>query len=357
MPGKPEESLIVQAIRYQDEPKMPPEREALAGPRGGDPECRWVEMEPPLGLPFEARVEAAATATTTERTASRIADGARRFWAFQPVKDASLPPIADTSWPKSDIDRYILAALEAKGLKPSPPANRRTLIRRATFDLTGLPPTPGEVDAFLADTAPDAFAGVIDRLLATPQYGERWGRHWLDVVRYADARDARGIGGASDIAEAWRYRDWVVNAFNRDMPYDRFIIDQIAGDLIPAADPSDVECRRARSDGALLTIGEWGTGDADKEKMITDIVDDQIDVVGRASRADRSRAPAATITNSTRSPPPIITVWQGSSSALRIIPEPARKPRARPCSTHHSPPPQLQRRTGTKHRSPSSTHA
>ncbi len=170
-------------------------------------------------------------------------------------------------------------------MKPAPPADRRTLIRRAYFDLIGLPPSPAEVDAFVADPSTDAFARVIDRLLASPRYGERWGRHWLDVVRYADAFDLRSIKGdqigAGDISEAWRYRDWVVNAFNRDLPYDQFIINQVAGDMLPAADGA-----KLNTDGLVATsmyvIGNWPGGDADKEKMMADIVDDQIDVTGRA---------------------------------------------------------------------------
>ena len=139
----------------------------------------------------------------------------------------------DASWPRSDLDRYILAALEAKGLKPAKPADKRTLLRRATFDLTGLPPTPEEMDAFLKDDSPDAFAKVVDRLLASPAYGERWGRHWLDLVRYTDSFDARLTpGDEMDCGDAWRYRDWVVDAFNRDLPYDQFVRDQIAGDLV-----------------------------------------------------------------------------------------------------------------------------
>jgi hypothetical protein len=272
--GRPDESLIVQAIRYEDEPRMPPKQKLAE--REVATLVRWVE----LGLPWpEARVEAAVP----RRTDERITAAARSFWSFQPVKAAPPPPVVDASWPASGIDRYILAALEARGLKPSPAADRRTLIRRATFDLTGLPPTPGEVESFLADRGEGAYARVIDRLLASPQYGVRWGRHWLDVVRYADARDARGLGPKGDLAEAWRYRDWVVGAFNRDQPFDQFVIDQIAGDLLPAADPDPGAVNAAGLVATgLLAIGEWGIGDADKEKMMTDIADDQIDVVGRA---------------------------------------------------------------------------
>ena len=158
-------------------------------------------------------------------------DAARRWWSFQPVQDHAPPPVSDEGWPYGDIDRFILAALEAQGMKPPPLADKRTLIRRATFDLTGLPPTPPEIDAFLADDSPDAFAKVVDRLLASPHYGERWGRHWLDVVRYADTS---GCNGDFPVPEAYRYRNYVIDSFNKDKPYDQFLREQIAGDLLPA---------------------------------------------------------------------------------------------------------------------------
>ena len=272
--GKPEESPIVQAIRYQAELKMPPK--GKLNDREVETLTKWVA----LGLPWPESsakpIEAAAPGK-----AYTITEEQRRFWSFQPVRDPAAPEVKDASWPKGDIDRFLLAALEAKGLRPAPPADRRTLLRRATFDLTGLPPTPEEVDAFLHDPAPDAFAKVVERLLASPRYGERWGRHWLDVVRYADSRDSRGIGSPDDITEAWRYRDWVVAAFNRDLPYDKFVRDQLAGDLLPGDGPEGFNAEGMIATG-LLAIGEWGTGDADKEKMMTDIADDQIDVVGRA---------------------------------------------------------------------------
>jgi len=272
--GKPEESPLVHAIRYQDELKMPPK--GRLADREVEALTKWVA----LGLPWpESAAQPAAVAAPGK--SYTITDEQRRFWSFRPVRDPAPPAVRDAAWPKGAIDRFLLAALEAKGLRPAPPADRRTLIRRASFDLTGLPPTPEEVDAFLNDPAPDAFARVVDRLLASPRYGERWGRHWLDVVRYADSRDSRGIGGADDIGEAWRYRDWVVAAFNRDLPYDRFVRDQLAGDLVPADEPGGFNADGLVATG-LLAIGEWGTGDADKEKMMTDIADDQIDVVGRA---------------------------------------------------------------------------
>jgi hypothetical protein len=209
----------------------------------------------------------------------------RAAWAWALPRDHPLPPVNDPAWCISPIDHIILSHLEARGLKPAPQAEKSTLIRRAYFDLIGLPPSPEEVDAFVTDKSPDAFAKVADHLLASPHYGERWGRHWLDVVRYADAFDLRSIKGdtigAGDISEAWRYRDWVVNAFNRDLPYDQFIVNQLAGDMLPAPDGA-----KPNVDGLVATsmyvIGNWPGGDADKEKMMADIVDDQVDVTGRA---------------------------------------------------------------------------
>src|SRR5262249_24276064 len=229
---------------------------------------RWVKM----GLPWPD----SSSKPIVSGPKFRITDEQRKFWAFQSVKVTPPPAVKDKAWPRSDLDRYILAGLEAKELRPAKPADKRPLLRRATFDLTGLPPTPEEIDAFLKDDAPDAFRRVVDRLLASPAYGERWGRHWLDLVRYTDSFDARGLRGSMDFADAWRYRAWVVNAFNRDMPYDRFLTYQIAGDLLPGGFDRDGVIATG-----LLALGNWGGGDADKEKLLTDIADDQVDVVSR----------------------------------------------------------------------------
>ncbi len=274
LPGKPDESPLIAAVRYIDEPKMPPKGKL------SESEIRdltkWVADG--LAWPEESGKKTAGT-NPISKPGRTVAS--KDHWSLRPVKVVGPPAVQDAEWPLTNIDRYLLARLEAEGLKPAPPADKRTLLRRVTFDLTGLPPTVEETDAFLADASPDAYAKAVDRLLASPRYGERWGRHWLDVVRYADSRDARGIGGDTDIAEAYRYRDWVVNALNRDMPYDQFIVRQIAGDLLPPDSPGGVNVDGMVATG-LLTIGEWGTGDADKEKMLTDVVADQIDVVSRA---------------------------------------------------------------------------
>lgn len=156
----------------------------------------------------------------------------RQHWAFQPLSKAPPPAVQNTAWPINDVDRFILATLEAKGLRPSPEADRATLIRRVTLDLTGLPPTPEEVAAFVADASPQAYERLIDRLLDSPHYGERWGRHWLDLARYADSS---GFHNDLDRPYAWKYRDYVIQSFNEDKPYGRFIAEQIAGDEVEGA--------------------------------------------------------------------------------------------------------------------------
>ncbi|MDB5306745.1 MAG: Protein of unknown function (DUF1553)/Protein of unknown function (DUF1549)/Planctomycete [Gemmataceae bacterium] len=265
VPGKPGESTLVKAVHQAGGLKMPPKGK-LAEKEIADLE-RWVS----LGLPWPA-----------DRTTDTAKGPAKDLWSLKPAADPPAPVLRGSHagpWPRNPIDAFVLSKLEAKGLKPAAPAEKRTLIRRVTFDLTGLPPTPEEVESFVKDQSPGAYEKVIDRLLASPAYGERWGRHWLDLARYCDSFDARGIGGEGDCADAWRYRDWVVKAFNADTPYDTFVRMQIAGDVIPLNDAE-------RADGiiatGLLAIGNWGGGDADKEKLLTDIVDDQIDVVGRS---------------------------------------------------------------------------
>ncbi len=202
----------------------------------------------------------------------------REPWSFRPVRDPALPEVADRSWVRTPIDRVILARLEAEGLRPAPPASRRDLIRRATFDLLGLPPSPEEVEAFEADPSPGAFEAVVDRLLASPHYGERWGRHWLDVARYADSN---GLDENAAFANAWRYRDYVVRAFNEDKPYDQFVVEQIAGDLLgPAPDPA-VRYERWTATG-FLSVGPKVLAEPDERKMEMDIIDEQVDTLGRA---------------------------------------------------------------------------
>ncbi|KAB2673694.1 MAG: DUF1549 domain-containing protein, partial [Verrucomicrobia bacterium] len=193
-------------------------------------------------------------------------------WAFHKPVAPPLPAVRDTAWPRRDLDRFVLARLEEKGLVPSPEADRRTLLRRATHDLTGLPPTPAAMDAFLADPAPDAYERTVDRLLASPRYGERWGRHWLDVARYADSK-GYVFEEERRYAYAYTYRDWVVDALNRDLPYDRFLVAQIAGDqLATKDDPWPMAAQ------GFLTLGRRFLNNE------TDIIDDRLDVVFRGTQ-------------------------------------------------------------------------
>ena len=280
-PGDPEKSALLQAVHYTGKIKMPPTGKL------SDAEIANLTLWVKNGAVWPSAAGAATPGIG-------FTEAQRKFWSFQPIRKPAVPTVKNKAWVKSPLDAFVLAPLEAKGLKPAPPADKRTLIRRATYDLLGLPPTPSEVETFLADKSPDAFAKVVDRLLTSPRYGERWGRHWLDEVRYADSADARGLGGEGDISEAWRYRDWVVNAMNADMPYDRFVMNQIAGDLLPpeplsvrgtlqlaSAKPGDLNVAGTIAT-SMLAIGNWGNGDADKEKLLTDIADDQVDVVSRA---------------------------------------------------------------------------
>ncbi len=225
-PGDPDKSLLIEAIRYQNPKlKMPPSGKL------SDAEIALLADWVKDGAKYpDAPVQVAEY---------KIAPEQRAFWAYQPIKNPAAPAVKDAKWPKTNLDRFILAALEAKGMKPAVPADRRTLIRRASFDLTGLPPSPAEVEAFVADRSPDAFARVVDGLLASPHYGERWGRYWLDVARYSD--DKLDSERDNPYPNAFRYRDWVIQAFNDDMPFDVFVKAQLAADHMPAAERGKYE--------------------------------------------------------------------------------------------------------------------
>ena len=273
VPGKPDESLLIRSVRYADkEFQMPPKGKLRAD------QIAALEQWVKLGVP-DPRSGGATASTGPKPAPVNIAEG-RKFWAFQPLRQPALPKVKDTRWAQSPVDRFILAGLEAKGLKPVPPTDRRTLIRRATFDLTGLPPTPADVEAFLADTSPQAFARVVERLLASPQYGERWGRHWLDVARYSDSN---GLDENLAYANAFRYRDYVIRAFNADKPYDRFMHEQLAGDLLPApADEPEQERFDRLTATAFLSLGPKMLAEDDPRKMEMDIIDEQVDTTARA---------------------------------------------------------------------------
>ncbi|MBI4585882.1 MAG: DUF1553 domain-containing protein, partial [Planctomycetes bacterium] len=203
------------------------------------------------------------------KSAATIDAARRSHWAFQPVKQPSLPAVKRRDWPATEVDFFILAALEERGLEPSPPASRHALIRRLSFDLTGLPPAPEEVDAFLADGAPEAYDRLVDRLLASPRHGERWGRHWLDVARYADSK-GYVFQEERNYPYSYTYRDYVIRAMNDDLPYDRFILEQLAADRLDlGAD------QRPLAAMGFLTLGRRFLNN------LHDIIDDRIDVVSR----------------------------------------------------------------------------
>jgi len=201
----------------------------------------------------------------------------RRHWAFQKPVAPPVPEVRDAAWPRSDIDRFLLAAMEQANVKPVADASREALIRRLSFDLTGLPPTPAEVREFVADSSPTAVEEVVDRLLASPRFGERWARHWLDVARYADSS---GKETNLPYPHAWRYRDWVIAAFNADKPYDQFLKDQLAGDLLKHSGPAD-QAHKIIATG-FLALGPKGLNERDRRQFAMDVVDEQIDVVSQS---------------------------------------------------------------------------
>lgn len=259
VPGQPDASLLIQAIRHTDEDLKMPKDETLSDEQIASL-VRWVE----LGAAYPDPVP------STKRY--RDPD----HWAFRPPAEVAVPDVQSNAWPQNELDRFILARLESDQLTPAPKADRRTLIRRVTFDLTGLPPTPEEIDAFIADEDPNAYSKLVERLLASPAYGERWGRHWLDVARYADSN---GLDENIAHGNAWRYRDYVVGAFNADKPFDRFIVEQIAGDLLDAR--SDDQRHACLAATGFLSIGPKVLAEVNQPKMRMDIVDEQIDTVGR----------------------------------------------------------------------------
>ena len=267
VPGDLKESLLIEAVHYENKDfAMPPKK---AGGKLPDEVIKdfekWVQMGAPDPRDGAAKV---VKKYDTEK--------AREWWSYQPPKKAAPPAVKDTAWPKSDIDRFVLSGLEAKGLKPVADADKGTLIRRVYFDLIGLPPPMADITAFVQDKGLDAFAKVVDRLLASPQFGERWGRHWLDVARFAESS-----GKDSNIAfpHAWRYRDYVIAAFNADKPYDQFLREQIAGDLLPAK--NDQERAEHQVATGYLAIGAKSLNEQNPRQFALDVADEQIDAISQ----------------------------------------------------------------------------
>jgi mono/diheme cytochrome c family protein len=257
VPGDPDKSLLIKAIRYTDpDLQMPPKDKKLSSDQIADLEA-WVKMGAP-----DPR-------TSVNQTLAVRENQKKNHWAFQPIKSPVPPEVSKPNWIRNPIDNFVAARLEENGMKPSPRAGKRTLIRRATFDLLGLPPTPEEVDAFVSDDSERAWENVIDRLLASPQYGERWARHWLDVARYADTK-GYVFEEERRYPYSYTYRDYVIRAFNEDLPFDRFIVEQIAADHLELS-----EDKRPLAAMGFLTLGRRFLNNQH------DIIDDRIDVVTR----------------------------------------------------------------------------
>ena len=271
VPGDVEGSLLITAVRYEDlEFAMPP-KEKLPDEAVRDLE-RWVAM----GAPWPSTRGAAASEGPGALGREIDLDAGRKFWSFQPPVRSEPPATKDADWAWGDVDRFLLAAMEQRGIEPVADADRRTWLRRVTFDLTGLPPTPEEAAAFEADRGEDAFETVVDRLLASRAYAERWARHWLDVARYAESS---GMDSNVLYPHAWRYRDWVIEAFARDLPYDDFLRKQLAGDLEPVSDETERAWNQIAT--GYLALGPKNHNERDPRQFALDVADEQIDAVSR----------------------------------------------------------------------------
>jgi hypothetical protein len=273
VPGDVDSSLLIRAVRYLDgDYEMPP-----AG-KLNDGDIALLEEWVAMGAP-DPRVEGAAAAGHSPGTAHRwsaedIAKGKESHWAYRPLATPTPPDTIDREWARSPIDSFLLAALEAKGLAPAKDADPATLLRRASLDLTGLPPSKADLDRFVKNPTPEAFARAVDAMLASPRFGERWGRHWLDVARFAESS-----GKESNIfyPHAWRYRDYVIESFNEDKPYDRFLVEQLAGDLLPA--DSDTARAEQLTATGYLAVGTKSHNGRGRAQFQMDLADEQIDAV------------------------------------------------------------------------------
>ena len=270
VPGDAAESLLISAVR-RESLEMPPDNSLTS--EEIELLVEWIERGahwPPMAPALERQ------ANHVVRRLFTLED--LEHWAFQRLVRPEVPAVKNTKWPRNPIDHFVLAKLEQHGLSPAPRAEKLTLFRRVTFDVTGLPPTPDEVESHLADESPEAYARVVDRLLESRHYGEQWGRHWLDLVRYSDAE---GGGSNTPYPLAYRYRDYVISAFNKDKPYDRFVHEQLAGDLLPASEDAEVEADRFRGTAMLALSPQVAEQKLDTIESRILSAADQLDVVGQ----------------------------------------------------------------------------
>lgn len=272
--GDTQKSRLIQVVRGTNDLQMPPD-DKLSSTEIGVLE-KWVEQ----GAHWPGYDDTSPSFSSAE-DGSLFTEEERSFWSFRPVEDLPPPVVADTAWPQSPVDNFILAKLEAAGLGPSPPAQKPDLLRRVTFALTGLPPTPEQLADFIADNSPDAYEKVVDRLLASDRFGEHWAQHWLDVVRFAESA---AHDGNNAYLHAWRYRDYVIKAFNEDKPYDQFIIEQLAGDLLPPTGDTVRDYDQIVATG-FLQVGPKPVVMRDKHQMLLDIADEQLNTTGVAFMA------------------------------------------------------------------------
>ena len=265
VPKNLDESLLIEAIRYGDEDLEMPPKEKLPASVIADFE-KWIR---------DGAVDPRRATHVVAKPDSIDIEAGRKHWAYQPLRVPAIPEVKDAAWPANDIDRFILARLESAGLQPGADAKKITLVRRLYFDLIGLPPTPKEIARFVDDKSPEAYENLVDRLLKSPRFGERWGRHWLDVVRYAESMSLR----SRLLKHAWRYRDYVIEAFNDDLPYDQFLTQQLAGDLLEA---SSVDAQRQNLIATtFLVMGDALLENQNKSQLDMDVVDEQLDVIGK----------------------------------------------------------------------------
>ena len=273
VPGKPDDSILINAIRQTGQLRMPPDS------RGGilpDDVIANFEKWVADGA-ADPRDSAKVVSTQAPKPEKKYDwDKERQYWAFQKPHATPPPQVKDQQWPKTDVDHFVLAKLEEKGLKPVADADRSTLLRRVYFDIIGLPPTPARVEAFVKDKSPDAYEKVVDHLLASPQFGEQWGRYWLDVARYGEST---GLDRNLNYPYAWRYRDYVIDALNADKPYNRFVQEQLAGDQLPSANQKERD--KLLTATGFLAIGPKGLNESRIKYSKWQVVNDQVDVTAR----------------------------------------------------------------------------
>ncbi len=264
---EPADSVLLEAVNYEGL-EMPPSGKLK------DTEIaifrHWIEMGLPWGDPTGDQPREMLDDDVT--SPPEVNAATRAFWSFQPLSDPGIPALQQASWVHNPVDAFILARLEKAGLSPAPPASRQQLLRRAYYDLIGLPPTPEQVQAFLADRSPDAFERIVDQLLDSPHYGEKWGRHWLDLVRFAETNSYERDGIKPF---AWRYRDYVIRSFNEDKPYDRFVVEQLAGDELDPHDPDAIIAT------GYYRLGIWDDEPVDREQALYDDLDDIMATTGQ----------------------------------------------------------------------------